>query len=466
MNKIRQRLRYVISDFTVAALAWALLNVLRYVELAQYEGFFTPASYFFSFQVVKGQALIPLFWLILYYFSGYYNRPFGKSRLGELCTTFATVSIGVIFIFFTVILNDLPQSFEVYYRIFFFYYAMQFFLTYTMRCVITSHALRRMRCHDWALHVLVIGAGAQAVRTGADLLKLGYRVAGFVQAGGGEQTLVPPGELLGGIGDLPRLMTTCRVDEIVLAAGSLPDDETVRLLYSLYHYKRPIRIRAEKSHPLSRANVKTIHGIPFIEVTSNNFSEAGKNIKNGVDKLMAALALVLLSPLYGLIAFRVKRSSPGKVFFQQERIGYMGRPFMMYKFRTMYTDASPQVPLLTDRDDPRVTPFGRFLRKYRLDELPQFWNVLKGDMSVVGPRPEQRYYIEQIVRRAPYYYLLHNVRPGITSWGMVKYGYADTVETMIERLDYDIMYYENMSLSLDLTILFYTIRTVCTGKGI
>ncbi|MDR1337124.1 MAG: exopolysaccharide biosynthesis polyprenyl glycosylphosphotransferase, partial [Tannerella sp.] len=232
------------------------------------------------------------------------------------------------------------------------------------------------------------------------------------------------------------------------------------------HYSLPVKIRAGKNNPLARGRVKTIHGIPFIEVTANNFSEAGKNIKHVMDKVVAVLVLTLLSPVYACIALRVRRSSPGQVFFRQERIGYRGRPFTIYKFRTMYTDTGRHDPLLTERDDPRVTPFGRFLRKYRLDEFPQFWNVLKGDMSLVGPRPEQRYYIERIVRRAPYYYLLHNVRPGITSWGMVKYGYAETVDKMIERLDYDIMYYENMSLSLDLMILAYTVKIVLTGKGV
>lgn len=215
-----------------------------------------------------------------------------------------------------------------------------------------------------------------------------------------------------------------------------------------------------------RAEVKTIHGIPLIEVTSNNFSDAGKNIKNATDKIVAALALILFFPLYVYLAIRVKTTSKGPVFFRQERIGYRGRPFTIYKFRTMIADSDKKGPFLTERDDPRVTPYGRFLRKYRLDEIPQFWNVLIGDMSLVGPRPEQRYYIDRIVKKAPYYYLLHNVRPGITSWGMVKYGYAETVDKMIERLDYDIMYYENMSLTLDITILLYTIQTVCTGKGI
>ena len=367
MNRRRQTLKYVLSDFVVAALAWALLNGLRYADVAQYEGFTTPVSYFFSSQVIKGQLLIPFFWLILYYFSGYYNRPFGKSRIDELFSTFVTVSIGVVFIFFVVILNDLPQSFEIYYRIFFACYAMQFFLTYTVRYLITLRTLRKMRSREWALRVLVIGAGSQAAKVREDLMKLGYRITGFVQADAGERPAVPPEELLGNIETLPRLMNACPVDELVLAPDTLPDDETIRILYSLYHYKRPIKIRVEKSHPLSKANVKTIHGIPFIEVTSNNFSEAGKNIKNAADKLLALLALALLSPLYAVIAVRVKRSSPGPVFFRQERIGYMGRPFTIYKFRTMYADAAQQGPLLTDRCYPRVTPFCRFLRKYRLD---------------------------------------------------------------------------------------------------
>jgi len=142
------------------------------------------------------------------------------------------------------------------------------------------------------------------------------------------------------------------------------------------------------------------------------------------------------------------------------------KPFKINKFRTMYSNPDNKGALLTEKDDPRVTPYGRFLRKYRLDELPQFWNVLIGEMSLVGPRPEQRYYIDRIVKKAPYYYLLHNVRPGITSWGMVKYGYAETVDKMIERLYYDVLYYENMSIVLDIKIIIYTIQIVFTGKGV
>ena len=203
-----------------------------------------------------------------------------------------------------------------------------------------------------------------------------------------------------------------------------------------------------------------------MDVTGNNFLPIEQNIKFFMDKTLSLFFLVVLSPLFLYIAYRVKRDSPGSVFFGQERIGYRGKPFTIYKFRTMYLNAEERGPLLSSENDCRVTPFGRVMRKYRLDELPQFWNVLKGDMSLVGPRPERRYFIDQIVEKAPFYYLLHNVRPGITSLGMVKYGYAENVDQMIERLKYDILYYENMSLMMDITILIYTVKTVFTGKGI
>jgi exopolysaccharide biosynthesis polyprenyl glycosylphosphotransferase len=440
--------------------------MIRYSEVAQYEGYKSLAEYLLSQHVVAGQALIPLFWLIAYYFSGYYNRPFGKSRIDELFNTFATTVGGATIIFFTVMLNDLPKSFDIYYTIYFSYCAMQFFATYICRVLMTNYATHRIARGEWALNVLVIGVGSQAMRLKNELPKVGYHIIGYVDNHHGAAPKTGMDKILGNLDDLPRLMDAMPVDELILAPEIVHDDENIRLLYSLYHYNRPIKIWAEKDNPFYTVDVKTIHGLPLIEATDNNFSEAGKNIKFVMDKAVSIIALTLFAPLYAYIAAGVKLDSKGPVFFRQERIGHMGRPFMIYKFRTMYDDAASRSPLLTEQDDPRVTPFGRFLRKYRLDEIPQFWNVLKGDMSLVGPRPEQRYYIDRIVRKAPYYYLLHNVRPGITSWGMVKYGYADTVDKMIERLNYDMMYYKHMSLTLDITILIYTVRIVFTGKGV
>ena len=197
-----------------------------------------------------------------------------------------------------------------------------------------------------------------------------------------------------------------------------------------------------------------------------NVSKTYLFVKRLADVVLSILAVIVLSVPMLLIALAVFLQDFHNPIFKQLRVTKDGRFFTMYKFRTMYVNAEENGPSLSSEDDLRVTPFGRIMRKYRLDELPQFWNVLKGDMSLVGPRPERKYFIDEIVKTAPYYYLLHNVRPGITSLGMVKYGYAASVDKMVERMEYDILYYENMSLTLDLTILIYTVKTVLTGKGI
>ena len=175
--------------------------------------------------------------------------------------------------------------------------------------------------------------------------------------------------------------------------------------------------------------------------------------------------MLFLSPVYFITAILVRLSSPGPVFYSHERIGIHGKPFTMYKFRSMFENAENGKPQLSRDNDPRITGFGKFMRKTRLDEIPQFYNVLKGDMSLVGPRPERNYFIEQIVKVAPHYKHLHKVRPGITSWGMVKFGYAENVEQMLERMKYDLIYIENMTLAVDFKILIYTVLTVMRGKG-
>lgn len=467
MKKSKQAGKYILSDFISASIAWLLFNILRYeVLFVINEGTDSLLDYLQYPGVLTGQFVIPFFWLVLYYFSGYYNKPFGKSRLTELFSTFITVLIGTIFVFFALLLDDIPRSINVYYKLFFGMFGLQFFITYIPRLLITQSGVKKIKNREWAMNVLIVGAGGKAVRIAHDLYRLGYDICGFVSEDGRTPVKVDRNQVLGTVEDIPVLMEKETVDEIVLAVESKNNKVLLGVLYSLYRYKRPIKVLADRFNMLSKIQLRTIRGIPLVDVTDNNFSPAEQNIKLFLDKVCSAVALLLLSPLFVYIAWRVKKDSPGPVFFRQERIGYLGQPFGMYKFRTMYVNAEENGPSLSSEDDPRVTPFGRIMRKYRLDELPQFWNVLKGDMSLVGPRPERKYFIDEIVKTAPYYYLLHNVRPGITSLGMVKYGYAASVDKMVERMEYDILYYENMSLALDLTILICTVKTVLTGKGI
>ena len=466
MKKSKQAGKYILSDFISASVAWLLFNILRYEVFAIDEGADSLLDYLQYPGVLGGQVVIPLFWLVLYYFSGYYNKPFGKSRLTELFSTFITVLIGTVFVFFALLLDDIPRSIDIYYKLFFGMFGLQFFITYIPRLLITQSGMRKIKNREWAMKVLIIGAGGKAVRIAHDLYRLGYDICGFVSEDERTPVKADRNQVLGTVEDIPVLMEKENVDESVLAVESKNNKALLGILYSLYRYKRPIKVLADRFNMLSKIQLRTIRGIPLVDVTDNNFSPAEQNIKLFLDKVCSVVALLLLSPLFAYIAWRVKKDSPGPVFFRQERIGYLGQPFWMYKFRTMYVNAEENGPSLSSEDDLRVTPFGRIMRKYRLDELPQFWNVLKGDMSLVGPRPERKYFIDEIVKTAPYYYLLHNVRPGITSLGMVKYGYAASVDKMVERMEYDILYYENMSLTLDLTILIYTVKTVITGKGV
>jgi exopolysaccharide biosynthesis polyprenyl glycosylphosphotransferase len=296
--------------------------------------------------------------------------------------------------------------------------------------------------------------------------KLGYHVIGHVPIEGETPRRSPLTHLTHD--QTERLCHNGSIDQIIIVPeqGS-PEAKVLDLLFRYFRTGVPIRIAPTSlSFLTSNIRLNDIIAEPFIDLTSPAMNNWQKNMKRVIDVVLSGVALVVLSPLYLALAIAVKWSSPGPVIYRQERIGYRQKPFFIYKFRSMRTDAEAAGPQLSDEDDPRITHVGKFLRKYRFDELPQFWNVLKGDMSLVGPRPERAFFIEKIVREAPYYTLVHQVKPGITSWGMVKFGYARTVAEMVERTRYDLIYLSNMSVAVDFKILLHTVKTVFTGKGI
>jgi exopolysaccharide biosynthesis polyprenyl glycosylphosphotransferase len=470
MKNKSQLFRYLTADFIAAHLAWLAFNVLRYYLIAHNQGFDSLIDFLQFVHVVKGQIIIPFGWIALHWYSGYYNQPVVKSRLSEFFITLSACVIGTVGIFFIVLLGNLPESIRIYYEQTFYLFLFSFGFTYLFRIIITNRATRKIRLRQWTVPALILGTGNRARQT-RDMLaapadSMAYDIKGFIETKTDNKILLE-NNILGHISNLGEIIYQTGAEELIVAIESDDDDELLRLLYSLYQFNLPIKLPLSRTQLLTgRIKIRTIAGVPLIDINGNNYPESEKNIKLTLDKVVSALVLIMLSPLYLYLAWRVKRDSPGAIFISQERIGYMGKPFKIIKFRTMREDAESEGPMLSSETDSRITPFGRLMRKYRLDELPQFWNVLRGDMSLVGPRPERKYYIDLIVRQAPYFYLLHNVRPGVSSLGMVKFGYARNVQEMIERMQYDILYYENMSLMMDLKILIYSVRTIFTGKGI
>jgi lipopolysaccharide/colanic/teichoic acid biosynthesis glycosyltransferase len=189
-------------------------------------------------------------------------------------------------------------------------------------------------------------------------------------------------------------------------------------------------------------------------------------IKTILDYIVTLLCLTLLIPIILILSLSIKLGGKGPVIYSQRRLGRNGKPFNIYKFRSMYFGNEEGIALISDRDDKRITPLGKFMRKYKFDEIPNFFNVLKGDMSIIGPRPEQQFFVDQIIQREPRYMYLRNIKPGITSWGQVQYGYASDVEKMIKRMEYDLFYLENRSFLFDLKIAWHTIALIVNGRGI
>lgn len=417
----RQQLIYLIADIISAEMVWLCFLWFRWLV---YDGkvFGVDTVLIPSFSFYPPLIAYPVVCICVYYLSGYYLRPFRRRLSAEFFKTLiSAVIIGLIF-FFIIIIDDQVESYQRYVVSLVVLIGLQFVLSYFPRLCITL--VTRSRRSPLRVYTIRSLAEAKRMQRGA-------------------------------------------VDEVIV---DLPKTHSERTLYEIINILYPLDVAISVVPRVydmltGAARIGEIEGQPLVRITDHKMSDSALCIKRAFDIVASLLAMMFLSPIYLLLSVLVAVTSHGPVIYCQERIGLHGKPFRILKFRTMYLNSEPDTPLLSRDNDPRITPVGHFMRKYRLDELPQMWNIFRGDMSIVGPRPERGYFIDQIVKEAPYYCLLYKIRPGLTSWGPIKVGYTDTIEKMVDRLNYDIMYMENMSIQLDLKILFFTIRVICDGKG-
>ena len=470
MKRSLLRTIYILADYFAAIASWSWFYIYRKTELE-------PRKFGYDIQVdyddnfFLGLMIIPICWIIFYYIFGTYNDIFKRHRIKDLGQTLLSTIIGVLILFFVLLLDDQISDYRDYYHSFSMLFGSHFILTFLLRFIITSRVVKSVHNGIIGFNTILIGSGQKALNIYNEVAEMkkspGFKFLGYVNINGNNGSLENVGlKHLGSFDTINHIIPEYEIEETIIAIESQEHQTLGKILNEIEGQNVSVKISPD-IYDIMSGSVKmtSIFGTPLIQINSEIMPAWQRSFKRLLDLSASILVLILLSPLYLALAVGVMFSSKGPTFFKQERIGWHNKPFNIYKFRTMFPDAEKEGPQLSSSTDKRITKFGRWLRKTRLDELPQFYNVIKGDMSLVGPRPERQYFIDKIMKEAPHYRHLQKVRPGITSWGQVKYGYAENVEEMIQRLKFDLLYIENMSLAVDFKILGYTVLTILRGSG-
>ena len=461
----------LVLDYITAALAWLVFwfyrqDSLHAIDPGQYpqSNGFTIRDYLITFLA------IPIYWVVLYYLSGTYFDLYRKSRLHEIYRSIASSMIGALAIGMIFFAND-TNSFSYFFEVTSWYFIMHFALLLIFR-LLWLYKIKQDLIHERVgYQTLIVGGNSKAKEVYLEIqnnpIVLGNLIAGFINIDPVNCPIeIPNVQLLGPLEDLEKIIDQYNIEEVIVAMESHEHQLLESIVMRLSYRPVIVKVLPDLYDIISGfVRISNVYAPVLISINPELLPDWQKVCKRAMDVLFSLFAIILLIPVYIFSALKVKLSSRGPIFYKQERIGLFGRPFYIYKFRSMYTDAEEHGPLLSTNDDPRITKWGKIMRKWRIDELPQFFNILNGDMALVGPRPERQFYINKITQTHPHYKYLHRVKPGITSWGMVQFGYAENIEEMIKRMKYDLLYIENCSLALDIKIMIYTVKVILQGRG-
>ncbi len=467
MNKNLLVRKYILNDMLAAVLVWVAFVIFRKtindIHILDEIHILIP-----NYDYVTSLLLFPFYCIFIHSLSGIYLNSHKKTRGSLILATMVSSAFISLSVFLVLKLGDVVVSYEYFYFSLLVLFTLLFGFTFILRLLIFSEIQQNYKTKKWTVNTLIIGNGPNALRIAGDIEKYASQntIAGFVSVD--KKIAVPQDKIVGNMAQIAGVIEKFNIEETIVALENEADEnELFKIINLLYRFNIEIQFTPRLYEILiGSAKISKLGISPLVSITKSSMPDWQASLKRFIDIIVSILSLLILSPVILYFSIKIKADSKGTVFYRQERIGRFGRPFKILKFRTMYSDAENGTPKLSSSEDDRITAIGRVLRKYRIDEIPQFWNILRGDMSLVGPRPERRYYINKIMDEAPYYCLLYKIRPGLTSWGPIKIGYSDTVEKMIERLNYDIIYMENMSLSTDIKILMYTFEIIFKGKGV